>query len=171
MFSIIAAVSNKNGIGNNGSIPWNEPDDMRYFRNVTSNTTDPTKQNALIMGRFTYESLKGRRLPNRKMVIISSNDNNDTGITVYKNLDSALDYLNENKSIEHIFVIGGGKLYSEAIRNNRCLNIYVNKIDTENECDVFFPVIDTDTYEMCSETQISNNILAKHYRNKQFKIN
>ena len=169
MFSIIAAISNNNGIGNKGSIPWNEPDDMRYFRNITSNTTDPTKQNALIMGRLTYESLKGRRLPNRKMIIISSNDSKSEDVPIFKNLDSTLDYLNGNKSIEQIFVIGGGKLYSDAILNNRCINLYINRIETENECDVFFPIIDTDTYELCSETRISNKVLARQYRNKQFK--
>ena len=74
MFSIIAAVSKNNGLGMKGVIPWKEPDDMLFFRGMTSNTFDKTRQNAVIMGRLTYESFKGRSLPNRKMIIISSQE-------------------------------------------------------------------------------------------------
>jgi dihydrofolate reductase len=167
MFSIIAAVSKNNGLGKDGGIPWNEPDDMRFFRNMTSSTFDKTRQNAVIMGRLTYESLKGRSLPNRKMIVISSIESSEPNW--FKNLDAALDSLC-NDSIEQIFVIGGGQLYSEAILNNRCINIYLNHINTDVECDVFFPTIDEDLYDLCSENQLTPNILARHYRNKQFKL-
>ena len=167
MFSIIAAVSNTNGLGKNGDIPWKEPDDMLFFRGMTSNTFDKTRQNAVIMGRLTYESFKGRRLPNRKMIVISSKENNDPDW--FNSLDDALDSLC-NDSIEQIFVIGGGQLYSEAIRNNRCMKIYLNHINTDAECDVFFPTIDGDVYELCSEMQLAKNILARQYRNKHLQL-
>lgn len=166
MFSIIAAVSKNNGLGKDGGIPWNEPDDMLFFRNITSSTLNNTRQNAVVMGRLTYESFKGRRLHNRKMIVISSRESSEPNW--FKNLDEALDSLC-NDSIEQIFVIGGGQIYSEAIRNNRCINIYLNHINTDAECDVFFPVIDENIYELCSEKQLTPNILARQYRNKQFK--
>jgi dihydrofolate reductase len=98
MFSIIAAVSNSNGIGKNGKIPWNEPADMKFFKEITSTVNDKTKHNAIIMGRLTYESLKGRTLPNRRNIVISSECNNR--IDWFSSLQSAMDYLWYDKSIE-----------------------------------------------------------------------
>jgi dihydrofolate reductase len=164
MFSIIAAVSNTNGLGKNGQIPWNEPVDMKYFKEITSKVTDATRQNAIIMGRRTYESLKGRTLQNRRNIIISSDCNNK--IDWFTSLQSAMDYLWYDKSIEKIFVIGGGQLYQEAIRHRGCNELYINRINTDIECDVFFPEINDDTYELCSERVLSERVTALHYRNR-----
>ena len=164
MFSIIAAVSNSNGIGKNGKIPWNEPADMKFFKEITSTVNDKTKHNAIIMGRLTYESLKGRTLPNRRNIVISSECNNR--IDWFSSLQSAMDYLWYDKSIEQILVIGGGQLYKEAIKHRGCKELYINKIDTSIECDVFFPSIDSDIYELCNERKLTENITTLYYRNK-----
>ena len=164
MFSIIAAVSNTNGIGKNGQIPWNEPVDMKYFKTITSTVTDTARQNAIIMGRRTYESLNGRNLPNRRNVVISSECKNK--IDWFTSLQSAMDYLWYDKSIEKIFVIGGGQLYQEAIRHRGCNELYINRINTDAECDVFFPDINNDIYELRSEQVIASNVTALYYRNR-----
>ncbi len=164
MFSIIAAISNANGIGKNGKIPWNEPVDMKYFKEITSKVTDESRQNAIIMGRRTFESLNGRSLPNRRNIIISSDCNNK--IDWFTSLQSAIDYLWYDKSIEKIFVIGGGQLYQEAIRHRGCNELYINRINTDAECDVFFPDISEDVYELRSEQPLSSSVTALHYRNK-----
>lgn len=49
-FTIIVATDEKGGIGKNGSIPWNHPEDMAHFRRQTLNKN-------LIMGAKTYLSL------------------------------------------------------------------------------------------------------------------
>ena len=36
MFSIVVAVSNNNGIGYKGTIPWKNKEDMTFFKNLTS---------------------------------------------------------------------------------------------------------------------------------------
>ena len=167
MFSIIAGISNTNGIGKNGQIPWNEPIDMKYFKQITSTVDDTSRQNAIIMGRRTYESLNGRNLPTRRNIVISSECNNR--IDWFASLQSAMDYLWYDKSIEKIFVIGGGRLYEEAIRHRGCMELYINRIDTSEECDVFFPDIDTTIYELRSEQKLSTNITALYYRNRYSK--
>jgi dihydrofolate reductase len=63
-------------------------------------------------------------------------------------------------------VIGGGQLYQEAIRHRGCNELYINLINTDAECDVFFPEINNDTYELCSERALSERVTARHYRNK-----
>ena len=164
MFSIIAAVSNTNGIGKNGQIPWNEPVDMKYFKDITSTVTDTTRHNAIIMGRKTFESLNGRKLPNRRNIVISSYC--DNRIDWFTSLQSAIDYIWYDKSIEKIFVIGGGQLYQEAIKHRGCMELYINRVNTDAECDAFFPDIDNTTYELRSEHELSPRVSALYYRNR-----
>jgi|LakMenEpi03Aug12_release.lakeMendotaPanAssembly.Ray.scaffolds.fasta_scaffold292374_3 dihydrofolate reductase/thymidylate synthase len=169
MFSIIAAISNNNGIGMGGTIPWSEPVDMRYFKQITSNShsTDKRVRNAIVMGRNTYASLNGRVLPNRVNVCISSSI---TGENIYTNLQSALDALYADPLISQIFIIGGGQLYREAIVRPDCKDLYINHIDTDLECDVFFPHIDHNTYALCNTEILTPTITARYYRNKQTSI-
>ncbi|MDE6708156.1 MAG: dihydrofolate reductase, partial [Oscillospiraceae bacterium] len=63
MINIIAAVAKNRVIGNDGHIPWHIPEDMAYFKNLTTG-------NIIIMGRKTYEEI-GKPLSNRFHIIIS----------------------------------------------------------------------------------------------------
>lgn len=56
-----------------GSLPWSLPGDMKYFRELTSRTADPAKQNVVIMGRKTWESIpaKFRPLAGRINVVLT----------------------------------------------------------------------------------------------------
>ena len=62
-FSIIIAVDDKNGIGKNGTLPWRIKEDMEFFRTVTSTTKKKHRQNAVIMGRKTWESIPEKHRP------------------------------------------------------------------------------------------------------------
>ena len=62
---IVAVDKNTHGIGKNGRIPWNNKDDMKWFKNVTTGDGN----NSVIMGRNTYESI-GKPLPNRINIVI-----------------------------------------------------------------------------------------------------
>ena len=46
MISIIVAIDKNNLIGNNNSLPWNYPEDLKYFREITLNKT-------VLMGKNT----------------------------------------------------------------------------------------------------------------------
>lgn len=55
-FVVIVAASAANfGIGKNGHLPWRLPGDMAEFKRITSTTQQPGKQNAVIMGRKTWQ--------------------------------------------------------------------------------------------------------------------
>ena len=64
--SIISAISNNNIIGLNGEIPWNIPEDMRYFKTLTNGNT-------VIMGRNTFESMGSKGLKGRRNILITKN--------------------------------------------------------------------------------------------------
>jgi dihydrofolate reductase len=80
--AIIAALTRKNGIGANGTLPWSLPKEMAHFRKATQSVGeqsdshgDPVNapQNAVIMGRKTWQSIptKFRPLMGRINVVVS----------------------------------------------------------------------------------------------------
>ncbi len=166
-FSIIAAVSKKdNGIGKNGNLPWNIPEDLRFFQKTTKTTIDPSKKNAVIMGRNTFHSI-GRPLPGRLNVCISSNytvENNNCNIIFLDSLQSALDNISQRKDIEKVFVIGGEMLYNEAIHYANCKELFINEVkENMTKCDRFFPNIDLQLFELVQSFNLCNNVNSLHY--------
>jgi len=74
--SIIVAATTANEIGKNGRLPWCIHEDMKYFMHVTQHAPEGT-QNAVIMGRKTWESIpaKYKPLSKRLNIVISNNPN------------------------------------------------------------------------------------------------
>ena len=147
-FSLIVACDEKNGIGKSNSIPWNIPEDMFFFQNVTTGKKDT---NAIIMGRKTFESI-GKPLKNRYNCVISTTlqpaDYIDQCVYIYKTLNECLEDLHKKEHIIQIFVIGGAKLYEEALALPECNYLYVNSIIGNYECDIFFPYFDKSKYNL-----------------------
>ncbi|EQC25448.1 hypothetical protein, variant [Saprolegnia diclina VS20] len=141
---IVAVARATNGIGIKGQLPWRLAGDLKRFRELTTSTADATKQNAVVMGRKTWDSLppKHRPLPGRVNVVLSRNPavraalSAQTGVLAAGDLDEALGALTD---VEHVFIIGGQSLYEEAAQHPRCTRAYITLVDGEYECDAFFP--------------------------------
>lgn len=155
--SIILATTSCGGIGYNNNIPWNIPDDMRYFKRVTSFVTDKNKKNAVIMGRNTWESLKSKPLQNRLNIILTSNieyeidENYKKNTIISYNIDEALMYCSGD-NIESVFIIGGEQIY----------NIFLNDIKYKIMIDKIYLSIITKKYD-CDKFVNLDNIL-KNYK-------
>lgn len=139
-FSLMVACTPSGGIGNKGKIPWYLPTDLRFFQKITSETVNAKKQNAIIMGRKTWESLPKKPLANRRNVILSRSSQDVKGIEVYPSLTTALSVLSREADVENVFVIGGGQVFTEALAHPGCQRVYLTLLDNEFECDAFFPV-------------------------------
>lgn len=132
---VIAALTHNGGIGYRGSIPWNLVEDMVRFRNITTLTSDSAKQNAVIMGRVTYESIdpRYRPLPNRLNIVVSSMiDTSAEGVIYAHSLNEALGLCSRLKNIETIYCIGGSRLYDEAMRHPQCSELQLTHIHNFN---------------------------------------
>lgn len=144
-FAIIAASTTMGGIGKNNQLPWHISADLKRFQKITSYAPEG-KKNAVIMGRKTWESLPTRPLPKRINMIISStitcNDvAPDKDVLVSPSLHNAIAELQQIANIHRIFVIGGAKVYEEAIVHPLCNQIYITHIMNENvDCDTKFPI-------------------------------
>lgn len=142
MFSVIVACSLNGGIGLDNHIPWYIPDELKYFKHVTSSCPDGLT-NIVIMGKHTWNSLPKKPLPNRINIVVSStlqltHQNDNTYIV--SSLDNALTLCRQFDNIHKVFVIGGYQLYSEALNHPQCENVYVTHILKHVMCDVMFPL-------------------------------
>ncbi len=130
--SIIAAMSSNRVIGTENKLPWNIPDELKRFREITSG-------HPIIMGRKTHESI-GKVLPNRTNIIITRDPEYKVeGAVVVHSLDEALDEASK-KTLSHdreIYVIGGGEIYKQAIP--KADKLYLTIIDKEYAGDTYFP--------------------------------
>jgi dihydrofolate reductase len=168
------AITLSNGIGFEGKLPWVAKDiklskDLAYFKNVTSETKDKSKRNAVVMGRITWESISDsfRPLKNRLNVVITQNstwadENLPKNAISAESLNKAIEILENHplysNSIESIVVIGGTKLFEEAIYHPKCIEFHVTRIEQDFECDTFLnhntmmklnslqPIISTDSF-------------------------
>lgn len=139
---LVAAADRNLGIGIQNTLPWRLKKELEYFQNLTTKTKDPEKENLVIMGRKTWDSLpsSSRPLKNRKNIVISRQENlNLVGAEVAPSLDGALKLASEKT--ETIYIIGGASIYKEAINHPLTDGVYLTRIEEEFDCDAFFPSI------------------------------
>ena len=126
--NIIAAVAKNRAIGFENKLIYWLPNDLKRFKALTTGHT-------IIMGRNTYLSLPKGALPNRRNVVLSSTVSELPGCDVYPTLEAAL---KSCKPDEDIYIIGGARVYEQAISmaDRLCLT---EVDDTPAQADAFFP--------------------------------
>lgn len=151
-FQIVVAAERSGGIGICGELPpWDLPQDMAYFRDLTSKTRDPSKRNAVVMGRKTYESIPAPLKGRMTIVIGSGGQCNGGQCSGVGSLEEALE-CSDKDDIETVFVIGGASVYKEAMRSDLCQAVHITQIEASYVCDVFFPSIDPARFKLWSSS-------------------
>lgn len=129
MISIIAIVGKNRAIGRNNKLLWNIPEDMRHFQEKTMGKT-------VVMGDRTFQSI-GKPLPGRRNIVVTKlPDFRARGIEIKNSLEEVLE--KAKKSLEEIFVIGGGTIYSLSLPYAEKLYLTVVD-DAPADADTFFP--------------------------------
>lgn len=151
-FSLVVATDDYNGIGKNNSLAWRLSADLKHFAVLTKGTGN----NAVLMGSNTWRSIpdKFRPLPGRLNVVLSRQVNFELpdGVLLFNSLDQALTSL-AAKGVDEILVIGGAKVYAEAVKHPDCQIIYLTKVFGDFKCEVFFPEIPSQ-FKLVSEGEI-----------------
>ncbi len=126
MIKLIAAIDINNGLANDNGIPWNLPEDVKYFREKTAGST-------VLMGRKTYEEFK-QPLENRENLVLSSSE----GLLRpgFKKVYNLKDFIKLN-SDKNIWIIGGSGLFSESIEYAD--QLFLTRVGGDFECTKFFP--------------------------------
>lgn len=102
---LVAAVAANGIIGAGGKLPWHIPGELKHFKKLTLG-------HPVIMGRRTWESLKGP-LPQRENIVVTRTPGYEAaGAAVASSLDAAL-ALCAGEPVA--FVIGGTRLFEEAM--------------------------------------------------------
>lgn len=147
--NLIIACDSNYGVGKDNKIPWNCPQDMKRFKELTNGSI-------CIMGRNTYESIlqytNGNGLKNRVHYVITRQDDLDNLIekskkvkyyNIWKDpliaLKHAIETSKNNKNCD-IYIIGGASIYQQLIPYCECLHISL--MDKEYDCDTFFDPFD-----------------------------
>ena len=171
-YHTIVCVDKNYGIAKNelnrSYIPWHFKDeyidikkqDLLFFKKITTGHT-------IIMGRKTFEEIG--ILPYRENIIISSTlkleDAENKNVLIFSNPYDVIKFLNKRK-YEHIFVIGGEKIYNWFIKNNLITLEFISIINNDFNCNLF--------YNKQLEYKIQNNNrknLYKKYSLNEFKNN
>lgn len=123
----IVAVTQDGVIGKDGSIPWKNSEDMRFFKVMTTGTD-------VIMGKTTYLSLPKKPLPRRNNIVMSR--------TMPPSPDSQYTLTRSPKAAARDFpngiVIGGAEVYVQMW--DYIDTFIVSRIPGTFEGDTYFPV-------------------------------
>ncbi len=131
----VVATDENNGIGINNQLLCHLPDDLKYFKQLTSG-------HVILMGRKTFESI-GKPLPNRINIVLSKQKEKlAEDVFVFSDSHSAIKYIQQNYPDKNIFVIGGGAVYQLLL--NSFDEVHRTLIHHVFHADTFFPDISKD---------------------------
>ena len=131
---IVAATEGDYIIGQGGTMPWHIPDDLRYFKRVTTGK-------AVVMGRKTYESI-GKPLPGRLNIVLSrSPGQNQENLKWITDVDQVGKVIADHPQAwpEEVMVMGGGEIYRLTLPQTE--RIYLTAIQAKISGDTSYPQI------------------------------
>lgn len=132
----------KGVIGKDNKLPWHIPEELKYFKKITEGSV-------CLVGSKTYESIKN--LPNRIMIRVDKNTSYDQAKELAKSYK------------KDIFIIGGGKLYLQALEDSELEQLYVSEILNLNfDGDTYFPKLDSRFKLIKSEIKNHDNVLVDY---------
>ncbi|WP_072396978.1 dihydrofolate reductase [Hyphomicrobium sp. CS1GBMeth3] len=139
--SLIVAVAGNGVIGKNGQLPWKLSADLKTFRRLTMGKP-------LIMGRKTFQSLKGP-LDGRDNIVLTTDPFFEAdGVSVVHSFADAQTLartLALTSGADEIMVIGGADVFRVALPH--ATRLYWTAVDAKPEGDVYFPDVDLSDWQ------------------------
>ena len=138
IISLIAAVDENFGLGQNNQLLCHLPADLKQFK-------ERTLGKPIIMGRKTFDSI-GKPLPGRLNIVLSQHVSFIEGATVLRSLSQALELV---RDVPEIMIIGGATLFEQTLPLAQ--RIYLTLIHHQFPADVFLQRLDHDIWALSSE--------------------
>lgn len=145
---LIFAKARNGVIGKDNTLPWHLPEDLAHFKRTTMGCP-------VIMGRKTWDSLpvRFRPLPGRVNVVVTrQHEWSEIGTQPSSSLVHALTFCEQ---FEHVWVIGGAQLYTQAMPYAD--TAVVTEIDADFEGDALAPAFGAQWLEASRESHTSVN--------------
>ena|SRR5437868_6417247 len=143
----VTAMSQNHVIGSQNKLPWNIPEDLKFFR-------DTTKGHIMIMGRKTFDSIGAKPLPQRFHIVITRQDIQSTHplVKFVKTLDEAVEVARPLTPQwgDEVFIVGGGEIYKQSM--NITDKIYLTVIHQDFEGDTYYPEVPLDKFELTNKS-------------------
>jgi len=173
---IIVAIDEKFGIGKDGALPWHLTGDLKYFRDTTCTTRSPKKQNLVLMGRKTWQSIPKQFQPlhERINVVLTQNPNFEVpyGVLKAESFTKVLEMVRSEKLtniIETVFVIGGQQVYEETLKHEECQKLFVTRVQGSFNCDAFFPEFSEQFDEVAASDLHNEGPITYHFEEHKRK--
>lgn len=128
--SLIAAYDENNVIGNNGELPWDLPEDLAWFKEVTMGSI-------VAMGRKTWESIGSKPLPGRTNLVLSNTLKEAGGATIMTSIMDAALYASLRQA--DLYFIGGEEVYKNVLP--LVDKLYLTHVKGTHKGDSYFPKI------------------------------
>lgn len=150
MFSLIAAMASNHVIGKDNELPWNYPEDLKYFMTITKGKT-------IVLGRKSHDSVvafmweKWPLLPARHSIILTRSEMpvpvSQRENTTAEIADSIQDIVARYEhSDEEVMIVWGAEIYKLFLPYTQ--KIYLTEIHKSYDWDAFFPVFESDFTEI-----------------------
>lgn len=136
-------------IGKNNKLPWNIPEDLKHFKDLTNN-------NAIIMGKKTFESIGSKGLNNRCNIVVSTQENPPFSNADFVNTIQDAIRFAKSYNYKKIFIIGGSYILNYCFRYNYIDDV----IQTEVPINVGGPNL----------SKINLKLYNKHYITKKTEL-
>ena len=135
---VVAMSRHTRAIGNNNTLLWHIPADLKHFKELTLG-------HPIIMGRNTFLSIIkiiGKPLPGRTNIVLTRDkDYEYPGVKVAHSLETAV-AMAEEENPEEIHIGGGAEIYRQALPS--VLKLHVTWVHDEPLADTFFPPFEDD---------------------------
>lgn len=159
MIKAIVAVSLNGVFGNSktNNLPWKNsyPEDMKFFRTQTANST-------IIFGRRTFESFGSRPLPKRRNMLISSTQSTVGDVETFSSVQDAI-----KTTSDTVWLIGGLGIYQQSLilADELYITSIPEIIEGSNEL-VYFPYVNPQMFNLSYSIPLfeKNNLIVSVYK-------
>jgi dihydrofolate reductase len=139
-------------IGKNNCLPWHLPKDLKHFKETTLNQ-------AILMGRVTFEGMNKHLLPNRETLILTTqSDYQVDGATVVTSVEEVLTWYNAQD--KNLYVVGGSQIYK--LFEPYVDKLVITQVQAEVEGDTYFPK----DFDFSKFSLVSSEVYEKDKQNK-----